>query len=59
MFPKGMVIPVFKKGDNADVLNNYRCITLISCFAKLFTIIINERLKKWSIEFKVNVAKTK
>ena len=45
---KGVIIPVYKKGDNTDV-NNYRGITLISCFAKLFTTVINERLKKWSV----------
>jgi hypothetical protein len=50
-FPKswsqGVVIPVFKKGDSSEP-TNYRGITLISCFAKLFTVAINERLKKWA-----------
>jgi hypothetical protein len=49
-FPKswsqGVVISVFKKGDSSEP-TNYRGITLISCFAKLFTVVIIERLKKW------------
>ena len=46
---RGAIIPVFKKGDNTDP-NNYRGITLISCFAKLFMSIINDRLKCWSVQ---------
>ena len=43
---KGIVIPVFKKGDSSDA-GNYRPITLISHLAKLFTAILNNRLLKW------------
>ena len=46
---KGVIIPVHKKGDTSDP-NNYRGITLISCFGKLFTTVINSRLKKWAEE---------
>ena len=42
----GKIIPVFKKGDRNDA-NNYRGITIISCLAKLFTKIMNDRLTKW------------
>ena len=45
----GVIIPLYKKGESSDP-NNYRGITLISCFAKLFTVILNERLKKWSAQ---------
>lgn len=45
----GLVVPIYKKGD-ADDMNNYRGITLISCFAKLFTSILNNRLKAWQKE---------
>ena len=46
-FPKkwceGMIIPLFKKGDR-NCPSNYRGITLLSCFSKLFTTVINKRL---------------
>ena len=45
----GSIIPVYKKGDPTDS-NNYRGITLVSCFAQLFTTIFNERLQKWTDE---------
>ena len=44
----GVIKPLYKKGDPSDA-NNYRGITITSCFCKLFTVIVNERLKKWSI----------
>ena len=43
----GLIIPIHKKGDSDDP-NNYRGITLLSCFAKLFTSILNARLKTWA-----------
>ena len=43
----GLIVPLHKKGDLDDP-NNYRGITLISCFAKLCTSILNERLKTWT-----------
>ena len=42
-----VIIPIFKKGDK-DNVNNYRGISLVSNLGKLFTSILNERLKKWS-----------
>ena len=44
-----MMVPIYKKGNCHDP-NNYRGITLVSCFAKLFNVVVNERLKKWSVE---------
>ena len=43
----GLIIPIFKAGDEHDV-NNYRGISLLSCVGKLFTCIINNRLNKWA-----------
>lgn len=43
---KGVIIPIYKKGDAREP-TNYRGITLVSCFGKLFTAIINERLAAW------------
>lgn len=50
-FPKSWVaavtIPGFEKGDNKKP-GNYRGISLISCFCKPFTTIINKSLFTWS-----------
>lgn len=48
----GIIVPIHKKGDVNDP-NNYRGITLVSCFAKLFTTILNNRLKQWSLDNEV------
>ena len=54
-FPKawsvGLIIPVFKKGDQ-NLAENYRGITLLSCVGKLFTSILNQRLNCWAEENK-------
>ena len=46
-FPKcwktGFIVPIFKSGESSGP-GNYRGITITSCFGKLFTLIINERL---------------
>ena len=39
----GSVVPLFKKGNINDA-DNYRGITLVSCFGKLFTSVLNNRL---------------
>ena len=44
---EGIIVPLFKKNDPNDV-NNYRGITLVSCFSKIFTGILNNRLKNWA-----------
>ena len=41
----GIIVPIHKKGDVNDP-NNNRGITLVSCFAKLFTTVLNNRLKQ-------------
>ena len=44
---KGVIIPINKKGDNREP-SNYGGITLVSCFGKLFTMILNELFKAWA-----------
>ena len=41
------IVPLLKKGDPTDP-SNYRGIALISCVAKLFTAILNNRLMSWA-----------
>jgi hypothetical protein len=43
------IIPLFKKGKRDNVAN-YRGISLISCLAKIFTGILNNRISKWCEE---------
>lgn len=49
----GLIVPIYKKGDTEDT-NNYCGITLISCFAKLFTSVINNCLKNWEQENEIS-----
>ena len=46
---KGMIVPVYKKGDT-DVPSNYRPITLLSAISKLFTRTLCKRISKWATE---------
>ncbi|XP_077985394.1 uncharacterized protein LOC144440039 [Glandiceps talaboti] len=43
---KGIIIPIFKSGDPRD-LNNYRGITLNSCLSKLYTKVIETKLREF------------
>ena len=43
----GIIVPVPKKGNLNDV-NNYRGITFTSVFAKIFSLILDNRLRKWA-----------
>lgn len=43
---KGIIIPIFKKGDQMD-LNNYRGITLTSCISKVYNRIISQTVSKF------------
>ena len=51
---EGFIVPLHKKGSKDDV-NNYRGITLLSTLGKLFTSILNNRLKTWAEEYHVYV----
>lgn len=56
MFPidlkKGVIIPVFKKGDKCNVVN-YRPITLLNSLAKIFEVILYNDILK-SVESKIS-----
>jgi hypothetical protein len=47
-----LIIPIYKKGD-VNIPANYRGISLISNFTKLFTSILNNRLLSWSEKNKI------
>lgn len=44
---KGIIVPVPKKGDLSNV-NNYRGITLTSIFSKVYSHILEDRLRTWT-----------
>ena len=46
---RGIIVPVPKKG-NLNDLNNYRGITLTSIFSKIFSLVLDNRLRKWAEE---------
>lgn len=46
------VLPLFKKDDPED-FNNYRPISILSVFSKLYEIIVNERLMSYFLKFKL------
>lgn len=50
---EGCIIPIYKNKGNTKNPENYRPITLLSCFGKLFTAIINSRLQTFAQEFDV------
>ena len=50
---QGIIIPLHKKGTFSDT-NNYRGITLVSCFGKIFSSILNDRLQSWATQNSAN-----
>lgn len=48
----GEILPIYKKG-NAKLPENYRPITLLSCFGKLFTSILNNRITKFLEDYDI------
>ena len=58
IFPEGWklghILPIHKKGPINEV-NNYRGITLLNCFAKLFSKVMNHRLCSWAEKYSVSI----
>ena len=50
---KGIICPIHKRSDSPSNPKNYRPITLVSCFSKLFTSILNSRLNTYLEEFEI------
>ncbi|MEW8547414.1 MAG: reverse transcriptase family protein, partial [Candidatus Thiodiazotropha sp.] len=44
---EGNILPIYKNKGNINSAENYRPITLLSCFGKLFTAILNTRLNNY------------
>ncbi|KAL4233737.1 hypothetical protein ACF0H5_008417 [Mactra antiquata] len=51
---EGFIIPLHKKHD-LNQPGNYRGITLLSTFGKLFTRVLNNRLNKWAEDYSIYV----
>ena len=51
---EGFIVPLHKKGDINQV-ENYRGITLLSTFGKLFSRILNNQLTDWAEEYHIYV----
>ena len=49
IWSKGLIVPIPKKGDMSNP-SNYRGITLINSFAKLFSVVIRKRVNSWCEE---------
>jgi len=52
VWKKGIIVPIHKKGSLKDP-NNYRAISLLPIFSKLFTSVLNTRLMNWANEFNI------
>ncbi len=46
----GCITPLYKKKGDVKCPDNYRGITILSCFGKLFTSVLNKRLYKFTVE---------
>jgi hypothetical protein len=51
---EGLIVPIHKKG-SIHMPENYRGITLLSVFGKLFTHVLNNRLTNWAEDYGVYV----
>jgi uncharacterized protein (DUF2344 family) len=44
----GNIIPIYKNKEDSNDPNKFRPITIVSCLDKLFTVVLTERLNKYS-----------
>lgn len=51
---EGFIVPLHKKG-HFDEVSNYRGITLLSTFGKLFIKVLNDRLNEWAEKYYVYI----
>ena len=49
----GIMKPIYKNKGDSKLPENYRPITLLSCFGKLFTSMINNRLQKYAERYNI------
>ncbi|MEW8547931.1 MAG: hypothetical protein AB2693_30870, partial [Candidatus Thiodiazotropha sp.] len=49
----GEILPIYKNKGNPKLAENYRPITLLSCFGKVFTSILNNRLNKYAESYEL------
>ena len=49
----GLIKPIYKKKGDKEKPENYRGITLLSCFSKLFTCIVNQRIKSYIDKYEI------
>lgn len=49
----GSILPIYKNKGSKNEPQNYRPITLLSCFGKLFTAIINKRLNIYAEKYEI------
>ena len=49
----GVIKPIYKNKGNKEDPNNYRGITILSCFGKLFTCVLNKRLGSFIEQFHI------
>lgn len=53
VWSRGIILAFYRnKGDKQDP-NNYRGITILSCFGKLFTSLLNERLNTYLEDYQI------
>ena len=45
-FKRSIIFPIYKKGD-INCVSNYRGLSFIDCFVKLYTSLLHKRLSNW------------